>query len=127
MSRVVYALGRVLVSLVFVVAGYRHFMSIGGFAKQLSDRNVPVPMQIEGWTGLPRYEFVAYAGAAIEVLCGVMILIGFKTRFAAAVLIQGPVDHGRPADDCGGRRRQHLVRRALARRLRRVTASAARR
>jgi putative oxidoreductase len=36
---------------------------------------------------MPRYEVLAYAGAAIEVLCGIMVLIGFKTRFAAVVLI----------------------------------------
>lgn len=87
MSGLVYTLGRILVPLVFVVSGYRHFMSIAGFTKQLSDRSVPIPMQLEAWTGMPRYEVVAYAGAAVEVLCGIMVLIGFKTRFAAVVLI----------------------------------------
>jgi putative oxidoreductase len=87
MSRLIYTLGRIFVPLTFVVSGYRHFMSIGALAKLFADKNVPVPMQLETWTGMPRYEVLAYAGAAIEVLCGIMVLIGFKTRFAAVVLI----------------------------------------
>jgi putative oxidoreductase len=87
MSSFLYALGRILVPVVFIVSGYRHFMSIGGLARQFADKHVPLPMQLEAWTGLPRYEVLAYAGAAIEVLCGIMVLMGFKTRFAAGVLI----------------------------------------
>lgn len=87
MSRLIYALGRVLVPLVFIVSGYRHFLNIGGLAKLLADKNVPTPMQLEAWTGMPRYEVLAYAGAAIEFLCGIMVLIGFKARFAAVVLV----------------------------------------
>ena len=86
MSGVIYAIGRIFVPIIFIVSGYRKFMSIGGVAKTLADKHVPVPMQIETWTGLPRYEVLGYAAATIEVLCGVMVLIGFKTRFAAVVL-----------------------------------------
>ena len=86
MSALIYALGRICVPLVFIVSGYRKFMSIGGIAKTLADKNVPAPMQLEAWTGMPRYEVLGYAAATIEVLCGIMILIGFKARFAAVVL-----------------------------------------
>jgi putative oxidoreductase len=86
MSRLVFALGRILVPVIFVISGYRKFMSIGGIAKTLADKNLPVPMQVEAWTGMPRYEVLGYAVATIEVLCGIMVLIGFKTRFAAVIL-----------------------------------------
>jgi putative oxidoreductase len=86
MSGLVYALGRILVPIVFIVSGYGKFMTIGPVAKMLADKNVPAPMQLEAWTGMPRYEVLGYAAASIEVLCGMMVLIGFKARFAAVVL-----------------------------------------
>jgi putative oxidoreductase len=86
MAGMTYALGRVLVSLLFVVSGYQKFMAIAGVAKMLASRNVPVPIQLESWTGLPRYEVVGYAVALIEVLGGIMVLMGFKARFAACLL-----------------------------------------
>jgi putative oxidoreductase len=86
MAGLCYALGRVLVAILFVASGYQKFMSIGAFAKTIAARNVPIPLQLETWTGLPRYEVVGYAVAAIEVLCGMMVLIGFQARFAAVVL-----------------------------------------
>lgn len=86
MAGFVYAFGRILVPVLFIVAGYQKFMNIGGVARMLAGKNVPAPMQLESWTGLPRYEVLGYAVAATEVLCGIMILIGFKTRFAAVVL-----------------------------------------
>jgi putative oxidoreductase len=45
-----------------------------------------VPVQFETWTSLPRYEVVGYAIALVEVLGGVMVLIGFQARFAACLL-----------------------------------------
>jgi putative oxidoreductase len=86
MSGLVFVLGRVLVPLVFIVAGYQKFMNIAGIARLLAAKDFPAPVQIETWTGLPRYDVVGYAVAALEVLCGIMVLIGFKARFAALVL-----------------------------------------
>lgn len=87
MSGIIYAIGRIFVPILFIVSGYRKFMNVNGVAKGLADKQVPVPVQIEAWTGIPRYEVLGYAAATIEVLCGIMILIGFKTRFAAVVLL----------------------------------------
>ena len=70
MSGVIYAIGRIFVPIVFIVSGYRKFMSIGGVAKTLADKHVPAPMQLETWTGLPRYEVLGYAAATIEVADG---------------------------------------------------------
>jgi putative oxidoreductase len=87
MAGLSYALGRVLVSVLFVVTGYEKFMSIGGIARMLAAKSIPAPIELESWTGLPRYEVEGYAVALIEVLCGIMVLIGFKARFAAIVLV----------------------------------------
>jgi putative oxidoreductase len=86
MAGLCYALGRVLVSILFVVSGYQKFMGIGVIAKTLAARNPPIPVALETWTGLPRFEVIGYALALVEVLCGVMVLIGFKARVAAVVL-----------------------------------------
>jgi putative oxidoreductase len=86
MAGLCYAFGRVLVSILFVVSGYLKFMGIGAVAETFAARSLPVPIALETWTGLPRYEVAGYALAAIEVLCGVMVLIGFKARFAAVLL-----------------------------------------
>jgi putative oxidoreductase len=86
MAGMTYALGRVLLSIFFVVSGYQTFLTIATVAKMFAARNVPVPVQIETWTGLPRYEALGYAMAMIEILAGVMVLIGFKARWAAVLL-----------------------------------------
>ncbi|MDQ2083286.1 DoxX family protein [Xanthobacteraceae bacterium Astr-EGSB] len=86
MAGLCYALGRVLVSILFVVSGYLKFMGIGAVAQTLAAKNPPIPVVLETWTGLPRFEVLGYALALIEVLCGIMVMIGFKARFAAAVL-----------------------------------------
>jgi putative oxidoreductase len=86
MAGLCYAFGRVLVSSLFIVSGYLKFMSIGAVATAFAARSLPVPVALETWTGLPRYEAAGYALALIEVLCGVMVLIGFKARFAAVLL-----------------------------------------
>jgi putative oxidoreductase len=87
MEGLIYALGRALASILFIVTGYEKFMGIGEFANLLAARNIPAPVQLEQWTSLPRYEALGYAVALIEVLCGVMVFIGFKARFAAAILV----------------------------------------
>ena len=86
MAGLCYALGRVFVSILFIVSGYLKFMGIDAIAKVLAAKDPPVPIAIESWTGLPRFEAIGYALASIEVLCGIMVLIGFKARFAAVLL-----------------------------------------
>ena len=36
---------------------------------------------------MPRYDFVAHALALIQIVFGMMVLIGFKARFAAVILV----------------------------------------
>jgi putative oxidoreductase len=83
-----YTLGRILLSLVFIVEGIRKIMNVEGIAKMLADHNVPVPDQIVPYLGgMPKFQAAGYLVAAVEVICGLMILVGLKARWAAIVLI----------------------------------------
>ena len=76
-----YALGRVAASIVFVFFGYLQVTNIGpyvksaGIVKFVADTGGVVPPTAVAWTV-----------AAIDVVAGLLVLLGFKTRFAAAVL-----------------------------------------
>ena len=83
-----YMLGRILLPLVFLVAGIQNLMNIGDIAKKLAANSVPIPDQIVPYLGsIPKYEALGYLVAAIEIICGLMVLIGLKARWAALVLI----------------------------------------
>jgi putative oxidoreductase len=85
---VAYTLGRILIPLVFIVAGIQKVMNIGAIAKMLADNNVPIPDQIVPYLGsIPKYEALGYLIAAIEIICGLMVLIGLQARWAALVLV----------------------------------------
>lgn len=66
--------GRFLMSGLFVWAGYGKLMNPGGTAQFFASDGVPAP-------GL-----VVWIAIAIELLGGLALLAGFKTRWAAAVL-----------------------------------------
>src|SRR5262249_25233173 len=88
MIHVAYTLGRICVPIVFLVTGVKHFLDIAGFAKYMADNNVPLPDTVAAYLGgIPKFEALAYLCAAIEVICGLMILIGLKARWAALLLI----------------------------------------
>ena len=88
---VAYTLGRILIPLIFVVEGIRKLMNVEGIAKILADNNVPIPDDIVpylgGLGGMTKFQAAGYAIAAIEVICGLMIMIGLLARWAALVLI----------------------------------------
>ena len=82
-----YTLGRIFLSLIFVVAGVQKLMDIGEVTKMLTDTNVPIPEQIVPYLqGIPKYQALAYLVAGIEVLGGLMVLVGLKARWGALVL-----------------------------------------
>ena len=63
-------------------------MNIGEIAKMLAANNMPIPDEIVPYLGgIPKYEALGYLIAAIEIICGLMVLIGLKARWAALVLI----------------------------------------
>ena len=88
MLRWAYGIGRVCVAIFFVVAGVKKFLDAGALSRALADFRLPIPAEVEPYLlGLSRYEALAYLLAAIETICGLMVLAGLKARWAALVLI----------------------------------------
>jgi putative oxidoreductase len=68
-------LGRVALGAIFVKSGLQKLMAIGAFAASLAGRGVP---QSEMW---------AIIGASVEVIGGILVVTGLKTRFASILMI----------------------------------------
>lgn len=76
------AIGRVLVSAVFIVFGYLQFTHIGNYAAN------PAVIKVSGQLGgVLSPTVIAYLVAAIDLVGGILIFVGFKTRWASIVLI----------------------------------------
>jgi putative oxidoreductase len=88
MLNVAYALGRIFVPIVFIWGAVQKLLDIGRFAKLLSDNRVPIPDEITAYLGsMPKYVALAWLLAILELVCGIMILIGLKARWGALVLV----------------------------------------
>jgi len=87
----VYTTGRIFLSLIFVVSGVQKLMNISVIAKMLADNNVPIPDQVvtylAQYSTIPKYEALGYLVAGVEVLGGLMVLVGLKARWGAVLLI----------------------------------------
>ncbi len=70
----VLVLGRILLSLMFILAGFSKLTAIGGTAGWFASLGLPVPTLTAVVVGL------------VELIGGVAVLVGFQTRIAAAVL-----------------------------------------
>lgn len=64
--------GRVLIGLIFVQSGWRKLMDIPGFVASMPRRDLPAVM--------------GYIAPPVEFLGGLAIMLGFATRYAAAVM-----------------------------------------
>lgn len=85
---IAYTLGRVFIPIYFVVAGIQNALAISELSKMLADTTIPIPEQIVPYLGgIPKYDALAYLFVAIEIICGLMVLAGFKARWAALVLV----------------------------------------
>ena len=85
---VAYTLGRVFIPILFIVAGIQNAMNIGEIAKMLAANNIVIPDEIVPYlAGIPKYEALGYLIAAIEIICGLLVLVGLKARWAALVLV----------------------------------------
>jgi putative oxidoreductase len=63
-------------------------MNIRDIAGMLAANNVPIPEQIVPYLGtIPKYEALGYLVAAVEIICGLMVLVGLKARWGALVLV----------------------------------------
>ena len=74
MTDLAQALGRVLLSVIFIVAGYNKLVAITGTTAYFTRLGMPVP-QVTAWVV-----------AIFEIAAGLMILVGFKTRWVALAL-----------------------------------------
>ena len=68
-------LGRLLMSILFVWDGIRQLLSPSVFAQYFASVHVPLP-NVAIWISIP-----------LHLLGGIAVLVGFKTRWAAALLI----------------------------------------
>src|SRR5260370_31961518 len=76
------AVGRVLLSAVFIVFGYLQFTNIGNY---IANPTVVKAAATSG--GILSPTVIAYLVAAIDLFGGLLILVGYQTRWAAVVLI----------------------------------------
>jgi putative oxidoreductase len=83
-----YAVGRILLSLVFIFEGVRGLINVEAIAKILTDNKVPIPEEIVPYLGgMPKFQAAGYAIAGVQLICGLMIMVGLKARWAALALI----------------------------------------
>ena len=82
MSDSMHLLGRILVSAVFIVFGYIQFTNIGNY---IANPTVVWVSSITG--GILSPTVLAYLVGAIDLFGGILILVGYQTRWAAIVLI----------------------------------------
>jgi putative oxidoreductase len=70
----VLVIARVLLALMFILAGFSKFAGLGGTADYIASKGLPMPMVL------------AVATALLEVLGGLAIIVGFQARLAALAL-----------------------------------------
>jgi len=91
MSNAILLVARLLLSVMFIMAGLQKFGDIAGTAGYI------------GSVGLPAGTALAWLAAIFETLAGIAILVGFQTKIAALLLaafcvFAGVVFHYVPAD-----------------------------
>jgi putative oxidoreductase len=75
-------LSRVLISIVFIVFGFLQFTNIGAYIAN------PGVVKFAGMTGgVLTPTIIAYLVAAIDLFGGVLILVGYQTRWTSVVLM----------------------------------------
>ena len=72
---VVALVGRVIMSWIFISSGFGKITDVTGFATVLAKRGVPAP------------SFMGWLGAIVEFGGGLLILLGFKIRYVAILMI----------------------------------------
>jgi putative oxidoreductase len=73
-SSAIVLIGRILMSIIFILAGFGKLTDIAGTAAYFSSYNLPAPAVTTVIVGL------------VELIGGLAVLIGFQTRIAAYVL-----------------------------------------
>jgi len=86
MSELLYAIGRALISVIFIVSGIEHFIGVQSLADNIAAANLPLPAQVQQYLPIPQHLALGYLVAAVEVIAGLLVLVGLLTRLAAVVL-----------------------------------------
>ena len=73
-SAPVVVIARVLLALMFVLAGFSKFAGLAGTAGYIASKGLPMPMVL------------AVLTAIVEVVGGIALIVGFQARFAALAL-----------------------------------------
>lgn len=68
-------LGRILIAALFVISGFGKLMDPGGTAGYIAGQGLPMP------------QVLTWATIVVELLGGLMLVVGFKARFAAVVIL----------------------------------------
>ena len=69
------AVGRVLLAAIFIVSGATKFGDLAATAKLIAGKGLPMPMVLAG------------TAAAVELIAGLLVAIGWYTRLAALALV----------------------------------------
>lgn len=67
--------GRIALGAIFVKSGLQKLLALGAFAASLAGR------------GVPQSSFWAVVGATVEFVGGILIITGFKARYASLLII----------------------------------------
>ena len=81
----VYALARVLLPILFVVDGIGQLANVDGLARMLQASMPPLPEQLDV-LGVSRFVILGYLAGVVEIVAGVMVILGSCTRTAAVAL-----------------------------------------
>jgi len=75
LSNAAQLLGRILLTYIFIMAGYHKLLSHDGTVAYIAAGNMPLPPEVSYW-----------AAVAIEFGCGILVLVGFLARPAALAI-----------------------------------------
>ena len=82
MRDVVYAIGRIIIPILFIVSGIGKFLNVSGIASSPGVTNF-----MNAFGEITTRTTLGYIIAAVEVIGGISVLIGFKTRWGAIALL----------------------------------------
>lgn len=66
--------GRILLALIFVISGYNKLVGFDGTVGYIANKGLPMP------------QLAAAAAIAIELIGGILLVIGWQTRWAATAI-----------------------------------------
>jgi len=67
-------LGRVLMAIIFILAGFQKLQNPSGTAQYFAHVNIPLP------------DIAVWVSIVVELIGGLLILVGFQTRWVAIIL-----------------------------------------